>query len=129
MYQLIIPSAQPRHEGLWEVIGRNLSGLVMSGSTVHVKTPDRFRSDSASSERLSHTPVSIPLQDRRARSLSTCSLSESSQKRTHLRLNNSSMREKAPEFTQYFHDQIVNVGDNVHFKCALIGTPKPDVSY
>uniref|UniRef100_A0A0R3SBQ3 Ig-like domain-containing protein n=1 Tax=Hymenolepis diminuta TaxID=6216 RepID=A0A0R3SBQ3_HYMDI len=129
VYQLIIPSAQLRHEGLWEVIGRNLFGLVMSGSTVHVKTPDRFRSDSASSERLSHIPVSIPLQDSRARSLSTCSLSESSQKRIHLRLNNSSMREKAPEFTQYFHDQIVNVGDNVHFKCALIGTPKPDIRW
>ncbi|KAM7540925.1 hypothetical protein Aperf_G00000030957 [Anoplocephala perfoliata] len=124
VHQLIIPSAQPRHAGLWEVIGRNLSGLVMSGSTIAVRTPDRFRTDSTSSERQCHTLTSTSLKDRRPRSPSSHSASESSQRRLHLRLDRS--LDKAPEFTKYFHDQVVNVGDDAHFKCSITATPKPD---
>nr|CDS27887.1 titin [Hymenolepis microstoma] len=123
VYQLIIPSAQPRHEGLWEVIGRNVSGLVMSGSIVHVKIPSRLRSNSMSSERSLHASSSMTLQDRRASNRSL-SLSDSSQKRILLQSN-----QKAPEFKQYFHDQIVNIGDNVRFRCIIEGTPKPDIRW
>lgn len=129
MHQLIIPSAQPRHAGLWEVIGRNLSGLVMSGSTIHVRTPDRFRTDSTSSERQTYISASTSLKNPRSRSPFSYSASESSQRHLQLRLDRSSDNEKAPEFTKYFHDQIVRVGDDVHFKCSITASPKPDVGF
>ncbi|VDD79302.1 unnamed protein product [Mesocestoides corti] len=36
VFQLIIPSARLHHAGLWEVVARNLAGLVISSSYIHV---------------------------------------------------------------------------------------------
>ncbi|VDN96191.1 unnamed protein product [Rodentolepis nana] len=123
MNQLIIPSAQPQHEGLWEVIGRNASGLVMSGSLIQVTIQNLLRSNSMSSERSLRATTSMTLQDRRGGNRSP-SPSESSQKRILLQLN-----EKTPEFKRYFHDQIVNVGDTVCFRCIIEGNPKPEIRW
>ncbi|CDS40534.1 titin [Echinococcus multilocularis] len=115
VYQLIILYALPHHAGLWEVIARNSAGLVISGSRIEVRATERRSS--------------LVLRDRRARSLSPCALTETSQGRANLCLDRPHMHEQAPQFTRLFRDQTASCGDDVRFECTVIGLPMPDIRW
>ena len=104
-YRLIIPFAQAHHTGLWEVIGRNLAGLVLGRSEINVR---RFSRAHAISDQQREVH---PLRDAQ-----------------YHRDQSASSGEEAPQFSKLFCDQYALCGDDVQFECTVTGIPTPDVS-
>uniref|UniRef100_A0A5K3EG48 Ig-like domain-containing protein n=1 Tax=Mesocestoides corti TaxID=53468 RepID=A0A5K3EG48_MESCO len=133
VFQLIIPSARLHHAGLWEVVARNLAGLVISSSYIHVIDVSLSNSDRTTSETprdlQNPLPPPSPCYQRQNRSQPSpsCSISSLSERRTQFYLNRSNDSCLPPQFTRLFYDKTAFCGEGVIFECTVIGVPTPTV--
>uniref|UniRef100_A0A5K3EG37 Ig-like domain-containing protein n=1 Tax=Mesocestoides corti TaxID=53468 RepID=A0A5K3EG37_MESCO len=135
VFQLIIPSARLHHAGLWEVVARNLAGLVISSSYIHVIDVSLSNSDRTTSETprdlQNPLPPPSPCYQRQNRSQPSpsCSISSLSERRTQFYLNRSNDSCLPPQFTRLFYDKTAFCGEGVIFECTVIGVPTPTVRW